>query len=68
MVKRRHFINAAKDAHYSTEKAEMILNEMLYEVDKVIEKIAAQLPTGFPKQISQSIFDGMRAMKNRLLL
>lgn len=67
-IQRRHFINAAKDANYSSEKAEFILNEMLHKVDIVIEKVSSQLPTTFPKQISQSIFDGMRLIKNRLLL
>lgn len=65
-VQRRHFISAAKDAGYSTEKAETILDEILNKVDIVIEKISKQLPHKFPKQISQSIFDGMQTIKKRL--
>jgi len=65
-IYRRHFIGTAKNANYSTEKAEAILNEMLSKVDHVIEKVSMQLPKTFPKQISQSIFEGMRAMKQRL--
>lgn len=66
-VQRRHFLGAAKNAHYSTEKAEAILDEMLNKVDIVIEKMSAELPHTFPKQISQSIFDGIKSMKQRLI-
>lgn len=65
-VQRRHFLETAKNSHYSTETAEAILNEMLEKVDNVIETISATLPKTFPKQISQSIFDGMRFMKQHL--
>jgi len=65
-AQRRHFMGAAKAANYSTEKAEAILDEMLDKVESVIEKISAELPNAFPRQISQSIFDGMRSMKQRL--
>jgi serine/threonine-protein kinase HipA len=65
-VQRRHFIQTAKDAHYSLEKAENILDDMLSHVDEVIKKISAQLPNAFPREISQPIFDGMQFMKQRL--
>ena len=67
-VQRRHFIGAAKAANYSTEKADAILNEMLNKVDNVIEEVSVQLPDAFPRQISQSIFDGMKLMKERLIV
>jgi serine/threonine-protein kinase HipA len=66
-VQRRHFIGAAKNANYSTDKAQIILDKTLNNVDDVIEKVSAQLPHTFPKQISQSIFDGMQSMQQRLL-
>lgn len=65
-IQRRHFIETAKNVNYSTEKAEIILDEMLNKVDAVIEKISEKLPKTFPKHISQSIFDGMQAMKRHL--
>jgi HipA-like protein len=66
-VRYRHFISTAKAAHFSTERAETILNEMLSKVDTVIEKTSIVLPEAFPKQIAQSIFDGMQSMKQHLL-
>lgn len=65
-IQRRHFIGAAKAANYSTEKAEVILDDMLNKVDTVIERVSTQLPNTFPKQIALPIFDGMQAMKQRL--
>jgi serine/threonine-protein kinase HipA len=66
-VQRRHFIGAAKNANYSIEKAEAILDEILDKVDTVIGEISAQLPHTFPRQISQPIFEGMQLMKKRLI-
>ncbi len=63
---RRHFISTAKAARFSTEKAETILDEMLGKVDSVIKYVSDQLPSHFPKHISQPIFDGMLEMKRRL--
>lgn len=67
-AQRGHFIKTAKHANYSTEKAETILDDMLNKVDDVINKVSAQLPNTFPKQISQSVFDGMQLMKRRLVI
>lgn len=66
-IQRKHFISAAKDAHYSTEKAEMILDEILDNVDTVITHVSSQLSDKFPRDISQPIFDGMQQTKQRLM-
>lgn len=65
-VQRRHFISTAKAVNYSIDKAESILDEMLNQVEDVIYKVSVELPSAFPKQISQPIFDGMLLMKRRL--
>lgn len=66
-IQRRYFISAAKDANYSEEIADKLLDDMLNKINPVIEKVQTQLPANFPEHISQPIFDGMRAMKKRLL-
>ena len=66
IIQRRHFLSAAEDAHYSPERADAILNEMVEKVDSVIQKVSAKLPTGFPRHISQPIFKGMMLAKNKL--
>jgi len=65
-VQRRHFLEAAKSARYSIEKAEIILDDMLGQVDHVIKKVSAKLPKRFPRAISTPIFEGMRQMSMRL--
>lgn len=65
-IQRRHFISTAKAANYSTEKAEMILDEMLSKVDAVINVVASKLPSNFPNHISAPIFKGLREMKTKL--
>lgn len=66
-MQRRHFLDTAQRTHYSTEQAEAILNEMLAQVEKVIEEVRAILPTDFPSNIAQPIFNGMLLAKQRLL-
>ncbi|PWY55903.1 serine/threonine protein kinase [Legionella qingyii] len=65
-LQRRHFIDTAKDANYSSERAELILNEMLERTDSVIQEVAKQLPSQFPSHISESIFEGLRKTKQKL--
>jgi len=66
-IQRRHFLNTAKVANYSVQKAEQILDLMLAKVDTVIEKISNKLPNKFPKKISRPIFAGMQLAKRRIL-
>ena len=66
-IQRRHFLETAKAVNYSPERAEGILDEMLQQVDSVIEQVSIKLPKGFPRNISQPVFDGMQLMKRRLL-
>ena len=65
-IQRRHFIETAKAARYSTEKAETILDDMLEKVDSVIESVKSKLPKKFPSKISAPIFEGMKSMRDRL--
>ena len=67
LAQRRYFMETAKNANYSAEKAEEILDEMLGKIDGVIAAVTAQLPHKFPAHISQSIFDGMRTTKRRFI-
>lgn len=65
-IQRRYFLETAKAAGYSVEKAETILNTMLQQIDSVIEQVSSKLPHGFPRNISQPIFDGMLLVKHKL--
>lgn len=60
-MQRRYFLETAKAMNYSAEIAEAILDEMLGQTESVIERASVQLPEGFPANISQPIFNGLRA-------
>lgn len=66
-LQRRHFIETAKTVHYSPEKAEALLDEMLAKVDIVIQQVSAKLPPEFPLHIAKPIFKGMIFMKQKLM-
>lgn len=65
-IKRVDFLETAKNVHYSVERAEAILDDMLARVEHVIHQVSSSLPQAFPKHVSEPIFDGMRFMKNKL--
>lgn len=65
-LQRRHFIDTAKEANYSPERAEIILNEMLKQTDSVIQEVSKKLPPSFPNTISEPIFEGLRKTKQKL--
>lgn len=66
-MQRRYFLETAKAVNYSVERAEVILDDMLQQVDSVIEQVTDSLPKRFPKKISQPIFDGMRWVRRKLV-
>jgi serine/threonine-protein kinase HipA len=63
----RYFLNMAKAANYSTQRAEQLLDSMLSKVETVIEQVTKNLASDFPSRISQPIFDGMLLARNKLL-
>jgi len=66
-LQRRYFLNTAKAANYSVEKAEKILDDMLMKVEPVVEMLANKLPRKFPDKISQPIFEGLLLAKSKLI-
>lgn len=66
-LQRNLFLSAANNARYSTERAELLLEEMLGKIDTVIDEVSKNLPADFPNKISQPIFDGMLFAKSVLV-
>lgn len=65
-ILRRHFRKTAHHAHFSEDKAEQIIDEMLQQTDSVINRVSKSLPPHFPKQISDAIFTGLQKAKQKL--
>ncbi|MCW8407877.1 type II toxin-antitoxin system HipA family toxin [Legionella sp. PATHC035] len=65
-LQRRHFLDTSKDANYSSDRAEMILNDMLEKTDSVIQEVSKKLPAEFPNHISEPIFEGLHKAKQKL--
>lgn len=65
-IQRRYFLESAKTAAFSVEKAEYILNDMLKQVDAVIERVSKKLPDTIPSKIYQPVFEGMLLVKQKL--
>lgn len=66
-IQRRHFIETAKWADYSEERAKDLLDHMLMQVDTVIDKVTHKLPNHFPESIAKSVFSGMQSMQRKLM-
>lgn len=66
-IQPRHFISTASAVKYSKKQAQVLLEGMLSEVDAVIDQVAGKLPKAFPAAIAQSVFDGMRKARDRLV-
>ncbi len=62
---RRHFISTAKKAQYNPKRAEELLDEMLLQLPKVVEKVSKKLQSDFPSEVSDPIFSGMLKSKER---
>lgn len=64
-ILRRHFNATAAKCGWG-ENAEDIISELLARVEVAISAVAAQLPLGFPADVAETIFSGMRLQAKRL--
>ncbi len=61
----RHWITTAEKVKFSPERMQEIMNESFDGVEEVIQGVSAQLPVGFPSSVSETIFEGMRSVRDR---
>lgn len=66
-LNRRYFLETAKFSNYSSQDAEIILDDMLDRVETIILEVSEKLPKEFPQKIAQTIFKGMRSTRDKLL-
>jgi serine/threonine-protein kinase HipA len=63
----RHWLSTAAQCQFSERMMQNIIDDVFDNMDQVINRVADSLPNKFPEQISESIFSGMRQIKNRSL-
>lgn len=64
-VMRRHFNATAARCGWG-ESAEDVIGELLSKVESAIDTVEGRLPEGFPQEVADAIFKGMRAQAKRL--
>lgn len=64
-IQRRHFNNTAALCLYGG-NAEDLIERVLERTPGAIERVAGRLPKGFPEQVAQSIFTGIKASAEAL--
>jgi serine/threonine-protein kinase HipA len=65
-IHRRHWVAQGQRVMLATEDAEGMIDTLTGMTEAVIENVAAQLPNGFPQDVSDKIFEGMRRQSKRL--
>jgi len=61
----RHWLSTAVQCQFSETIMQNIMDDVFDNMENVISQVADSLPNHFPEQISESIFAGMRQIKNR---
>lgn len=56
----RHFLDTAKAVNFSQDKMQRIMDEMKGALPEAISQVRANLPEGFPENISNSIFENAK--------
>jgi serine/threonine-protein kinase HipA len=64
-ILRRHFNASAARCGWGND-AEDIIGDLLARVEGAIDRVSAALPAGFPGDVAESIFEGVRAQARRL--
>ena len=65
-VVRRHFIETAKAGGFGEGLANDIIATMLNQLEEAIDRTAAAMPSGFPEQLLNCLFDGLRCRAKSL--
>ncbi|HEW98413.1 MAG: type II toxin-antitoxin system HipA family toxin [Candidatus Parabeggiatoa sp. nov. 3] len=65
-ILRRHWITTAQKVDFAVDEMEMILNDLVEQVPIAIESTLAELPDGFPANISDSIANGITRCLKKL--
>ncbi len=65
-IQYRHFIQQGKEVGFVEEEIIALIDSIVQELDTVIENVSVILPEGFPRTLSDKIFEGMKAQAHTL--
>ena len=65
MIQLRHWFNMASECQFSAGSMQTIIDEVFDNMENVIDNVTKLLPKNFSEQIGESIFSGMRGIRNR---
>jgi serine/threonine-protein kinase HipA len=65
-IRRRHWIEQAKQIGFGQTEAEQLIEEVLALTNEVIRKVEPLIPNGFPMDVAEAIFSGMRDQCSKL--
>lgn len=63
----RHWLSTAKNCRFPEKEMIDIIDSILGRMAEVIEKVAALLPVGFPPDVAEPIFKGMKTARDRVI-
>lgn len=65
-IRRRHWVAQGQRVTLTTEEVDEMTDTLTGMTETVIENVAAQLPSGFPRDVADKIFEGMRRQSKKL--
>ena len=65
-IQRRHWIAQAQQVGLGAMVAEQLIEDVIGRTASVVDEVGALLPDGFPVDVAQAIFSGMRRHSARL--
>lgn len=65
-IQRRHWIKHGELTGLNKRQIELIIDEVISETPHVIERAGSMLPTEFPQELAECIFNGMKQQCERL--
>lgn len=65
-IQRRHWLAMAQQVALGKGVAEQIIEALLAQTDVVIDQVSGFVPPGFPEDVAEAIFAGLKAQARRL--
>ncbi|KAF0813466.1 Serine/threonine-protein kinase HipA [Andreprevotia sp. IGB-42] len=65
-IQRRHWIAQAQRAGLATDEVEAMIAALISATARVIDQVSTMLPAGFPADLAEAVFAGLRQQSERL--